>query len=97
MFTEQDIQNEVSRRITYEKARILANNGNVLSLYTEESDMDDGFYINGIVQGSYDNTYDVWILINGQTGDLEDYSCDCPAFLSYTRSEERRVGKECRL
>lgn len=84
MFTEQDIQNEVSRRITYEKARILANNGNVLSLYTEESDMDDGFYINGIVQGSYDNTYDVWILINGQTGDLEDYSCDCPAFLSYT-------------
>lgn len=85
MFTEQDIQNEVGRQITYEKGRILANNGSVLNLYIEESDVDDGFfYINGIVQGSYDNIYDVWILINGQTGEIDDYSCDCPAFLSYT-------------
>lgn len=59
MFTEQDIKNEVGRRVTYEKGRQLANNGSVLDLYIEESDLDDGFYINGIVQGSYDNTYEV--------------------------------------
>ena len=84
MFTEQDIKNEMGKRVTYEKGRQLANNGSVLNLYIEESDLDDRFYINGIVLGSYDNTYEVWILINGHTGEIEDYACDCPAFLSYT-------------
>lgn len=84
MFSEQDIQNEVDRRATYEKGLLLANSGSVLNIYIEESDIDDGLYINGIVQGSYDNIYDVWILINGTTGEIEDYSCDCPAFFSYT-------------
>lgn len=82
MFTEQDIRREVNRDITFEKGRQLFKNGNVLDLDTEK--YDDDFYINGTVLGSYGIEYEVWILISQETGNIKDYSCDCPAFLSYS-------------
>lgn len=82
MFTEKDIQNETHREITFIKGQALFQTGSVLDIDIED-DFENGFYINGIVEGSYGNEYDVWILVNKQTGKIDDYSCNCPAFFSY--------------
>lgn len=82
MFTEQDIRKEVNKEITFEKGRQLFKNGNVLDMDIEE--YVNEFYINGLVQGSYGNEYNAWILVSRETGEIKDYDCDCPAFSTYT-------------
>ena len=82
MFTEKDIQNKTYREITFIKGQALFQTGSVLDIDIED-DFENGFYINGIVEGSYGNEYNVWIFVNKQTGKIDDYSCNCPAFFSY--------------
>lgn len=83
MFTENDIRNEAERLVTFQKGQNLFRNGSVLDMDIEKYEEDGEYYVSGIVQGSYANEYDTWILVNERTDELEDYACNCPAFLSY--------------
>lgn len=81
MFTEKDIVKNVSSQSTIDRGVRLFKNDYVWDINTNETKK--GFFINGLVQGSYDNEYNVQIRLDEPDGEIIDYSCDCPAFFSY--------------
>lgn len=72
---------EAAGAVTYERGRQLFENGYVLDMDAECIDGKD--FIESTVQGSGRKTYEVKLLLNAITGELEGSFCECPAFYSY--------------
>lgn len=82
MFTEKEIREKTDKGITYIKGYKLYENGSVLEMDEEDSEEDGSCFVRGSVEGSYDNEYDVSIILD-ENEEIKGYSCTCPAFESY--------------
>ncbi len=80
MISNNDIKG-VAGAVTYERGRQLYENGYVLDLDAEC--VDGKNFVESTVQGSGRKTYEVKLLLNAMTGELEGSFCECPAFYSY--------------
>jgi hypothetical protein len=67
---------------SYNKGMTLYNQGNVLEFSVEEDKEFDEVF--ATVQGSGRNVYDVQMSINTLSEDVEEISCECPAFWDYS-------------
>ena len=83
MFDEKKIESLCTRDMTFLLGQQLQLLHAVENLQVEEAETPEAFYINaevGSKAGGGETVYPVWIRCRRQTGEIEDFSCECAAF-----------------
>ena len=83
MFDEKKIESLCTRDMTFLLGQQLQLLHAVENLQVEEAETPEAFYINaevGSKAGGGEIVYPVWIRCRRQTGEIEDFSCECAAF-----------------
>ena len=83
MFVEKKIESLCTRDMTFLLGQQLQLLHAVENLQVEEAETPEAFYINaevGSKAGGGETVYPVWIRCRRQTGEIEDFSCECAAF-----------------
>ena len=93
MFDEKKIESLCTRDMTFLLGQQLQLLHTVKNLQIEEAETPEAFYINaevGSKTGGGGIIYPVWIRCRNQTGEIEDFGCECTAF-----QEEPGMCRHC--
>ena len=93
MFDEKKIESLCARDMTFLLGQQLQLLHTVENLQIEEAETPEAFYINaevGSKMGGGGTVYPVWIRCRRQTGEIEDFGCECSAF-----QEEPGMCRHC--
>ena len=93
MFDEKKIESLCTRDMTFLLGQQLQLLHTVKNLQIEEAETSEAFYINaevGSKTGGGGTVYPVWIRCRNQTGEIEDFGCECTAF-----QEEPGMCRHC--
>ena len=93
MFDEKKIESLCAGAMTFLLGQQLQMLHTVENLQVEEAETPEAFYINAEVAskaGSGSTLYPVWIRCSRQTGDIEDFGCECQTF-----QEEPGMCRHC--
>ena len=82
MITKQQIKSLSNSRF-YERGRQIYNSGWMVERFSVEKDGELD-YIEALVTGSRNNTYNVNVTYNTAAEQVEDIDCDCPAYAEYS-------------
>lgn len=83
MYSENDIKNLCFREITFRKAEQLYEQGSIQDMTVDYMPDWDILSIEGVVEGSYNNSYHVWLEYSFEDDKIISYECNCPAYEAY--------------
>lgn len=83
MLTKEKIRKMCSNDAVFYRGMTIYQSGMIDEIELEEGLQPDTFDIEGLVDGSYGNQYDVFLTLDPAMEEITDYGCDCLAFSSY--------------
>ena len=83
MYSENDIKKLCGSERTFQKGKQLHIYGGVLDMTVDYMEDIKVMAVDGAVEGSYDNSYNVWLEYSPDNNQIVSYECECAAYEAY--------------
>lgn len=83
MYSEKEIKKLCGSERTFQKAKQLYTEGGILDITVDYVEDLDIMAVDGLVEGSYDNSYNVWMEYSPEDNQIVSYECGCAAYEAY--------------